>query len=302
MAITVTTVPNWTPGGSLHKVGFIGSKMIAVDLLQSASTYRFVVWDLDTDVRNAYGLSFDAGYAPFNSGYAAQHSQAVDTEGLWVPHYGSSGWCMTRCNLDGSFDQWTSTITSTLLSPDASIGVVSEGVMVYVIWRSGSATTRVLPFNTSTETWGTETAGAGNVTPATKMVKRGGYFWGLMGNSVIRFDPATQVLSTPSTWAGPVNAATPASHPVDYDGYLWWAVNTGMLRVDTTTGANTFFPIDVPWGPRVAVRSGVFYRINPGDIAGWNPVTNERWVDSYTPSVPNTSMVFMRGGEMIGTY
>lgn len=61
MPISDTIYADWTPAGASN-FAVCGDKLISWDIVSPFN--RFVVWDLDDHTRNAYEISFDAGYEP----------------------------------------------------------------------------------------------------------------------------------------------------------------------------------------------------------------------------------------------
>lgn len=304
MTLTITNFPNWVPSGGLRR-GLVGSKLIAVDTLINVGSRRFVVWDLATDVRDAFEVTFDTGYEPNTYGfYVGTHCVTADANGLWVPNRGTNGyWYMTRFNPDGSFDQFPSTtpveLYTYIYTSGNRIWAVRVGSEIHTIaWSSSSSWMNVTVFDTSTLTWeatGTN-IGSSSLLPGAKPIIQGGYAYWVRGTSVVRYDPSTRTCAAVATASAAITINENAT-PVEYGGDIWWSGNNKFLKYDGT-GTAPVITSPVPTGSALTEWDGDLITGASGAVSGYNPTTTASWTDGATPFGTNTLLV--HGGNLIG--
>lgn len=303
MALTITHLSNWVPSGGLRR-GIVGSKLIAVDNLLNVGTRRFVVWDLTTDVRNAFEVTFDPGYEPNTyDRYVGTHCVTADANGLWIPNRGSNSyWYMTRFNPDGSFDQFPSTtpveLYNYIYASGNMIWAVRFGSEIHAISWGNSSWMRVTVFDTSTLTW--EPTGSNisssSLLPGAKPIVQGGYAYWVSGTSVVRYDPSTRTVGAVATASAAITIDGNAN-PVEYGGDIWWPGNNKFLKYDGTATAPVITS-PVPISNVLIEWDGDLVSAVGGNVSGYNPITTASWTDGVVPFTTYTLLV--HGGNLIG--
>ena len=268
MPISDTIYADWTPAGASN-FAVCGDKLISWDIVSPFN--RFVVWDLDDHTRNAYEISFDAGYEPSS---VSPWSLAADATGVWICSRGASNkfLCLTKLKPDGSFEQKP----TTAFGPSSMRGLwYDPSTTSFVTMRSDSGGGNVWVARIHETTAAVTDASGPNYHFFT-------YRPVIFGSQVFGTSSGGGWLVMPISGASVTASGAFGGDAVlvGSDAYTQSGSNTIRKRA-LPGGAETVYTTPVLVGPSLTlVGSDLVSCPSATTISGFNPTTNVGWVES----------------------